>query len=157
MFDDGATSLFTIISYLCIGGLFLIPYIIAAKSSILNGMASFLLLSSYIVAFAGFLEFFRLGRFRNKKIFLITTMLVWWIFIPWIIVLMVGYNVQGQVFAAFISPLFGMGYSATLLLSKDTFDPIVLIAPIFIAVFTWILARQEHSLVERRAEALRDG
>ena len=131
--------------------MFLIPYIMTAKCSMLNGMTGFMLLSSYVVAFTGFLEFFNLGRFRNNKIFLITTMLVWWVFIPWMVFLMLGYNVRDNIFVASISPLSGFSHAVSLLIDKHPANLVVLVVPFFIASLMWILARQEHSSVERQA------
>ncbi|MCA9399554.1 MAG: hypothetical protein KC618_07385, partial [Candidatus Omnitrophica bacterium] len=90
IFDDGATGFFAILVYMIIGGVFLIPYVLVGKGIAQNALVGILLLSSYVFAFAGFLEFFRLGPFRKNKIFLFTTMVLWWGIFPWMIGLMSG-------------------------------------------------------------------
>jgi hypothetical protein len=152
IFDDGATSLFTILCYVGMGGVFLMPYLLATHCSPGQGAASFFILTSYVLAFAGFLEFFKLGRFRNNKIFIVTVMLVWWIFIPWLITLAMNFNFcTKQIYATAISPFWGFGYAISLLLGEVPPEPFALLVPGVVAALMWGLAWQEHILVKKQS------
>ena len=137
------------IIYVGMGGLFSLPYLTAIKCPVFNGSAYFLMLSSYVVAFAGFLEFFRLSRFRNNKIFLVTVMLVGWIFMPWVVILTLHLNLNDQIFAASISPFFGLSYAVSLLLGERPVELSALITPCVVAGVMWLLAWQEHTALEK--------
>jgi len=150
MFDDGATSLFTVIAYTLIGGMFMAPYAIIGKSSFGVTCATLLLLCSYILAFSGFLEFYRLSRFRSNKLFLITVLLVWWVFIPWtVMIVLSNNNMVDHGFITSISPLFGVGRSVSLLTGEYPVKAMALITPCLMAVVAWGLAIREHSFLEK--------
>jgi hypothetical protein len=150
IFDDGATSLFALFIYVGMGGLFLSVYLLVMKPPLLNSLAAFLMLSSYVFTFAGFLEFFRLGRFRNNKIFIITALAGWWMFIPWVAALVGGANSNQQLLIASISPFFGVAQAAELLLGHQRVQVAMLIAPCVVAVLMWLLAYQEYVAVKKQ-------
>ncbi len=151
LFDDGATSLIAIIIYVAMGVVFAAPYLSVLDCPAFNGVAYMLILSSYVIAFAGFLEYFRLGRFRNNKIFFMTAMAVVWMFIPWVAALMLSFNLDDNISVASISPVFGAGYAVSLLLDKKSVDMVALAAPCLVAGVMWLLAYQEHAAVEKQA------
>ena len=153
IFDEGAAVLFTITSYVLIGGLAIVPYVMTIYCTVLNGVASFLILSSYVFAFAGFLEFYRLGRFRNNKIFFVTAMLVWWVFIPWMATIVLNNRWNEQIYAASISPFFGTHYAAELFWGDKRVEPIALIVPCVAAALMWLLASRENMTVEKNSAA----
>ncbi len=150
LFDDGSTGFFAVMIYVGIGGISSVPYLLVMKPPILNSMAYFLTLSGYVIAFAGLLEFFNLGKFRNNKIFLLTVLGVWWVVIPWIMVFTLKMDLFKQPLFAAISPFFGLGYTVSLLWEKVPVDFVALSMPFIVAWFMWSLARQEHSLVEKQ-------
>lgn len=154
--DDGATGLFTLIGYAFMGGVFLIAYLVGAKFSLSNGITAFILLSSYVFAFGGFLEFFRLGRFRKNRIFFFTVMVVWLIFIPWVTSTVVAeYNKAPEALltATSFSPLFGMGQMMLVFKGEVSSRFSVLAGPLAIAGVMWMLAWRQHFLVKRHAIA----
>jgi hypothetical protein len=151
VFDDGATSFPTIAIYLLIGALCLIPYTLIARIPAINAGAALLMLSFHIVAFAGFLEFFRLGRFRGNKIFFVTTLIIWWLFIPWLLSAIYNFKLENIFDIGGLSPFVGFTYAVGILADSQktlTFTP--LIAPGLAAIATWFLAYQEHQTINKR-------
>lgn len=151
-FDDGSTCLFTMMAYLLISGLFFVPYLMVADNSVFNTTACLVIMGSYGLAFAGFLEFFRLGRFRNNKIILTTTMLVWWIFLPWIFSVASEPPKNEFVLGSLISPLYGLSQAAPLVLGQSSVNMATVFIPAFLAGFMWFLARRADNLVKRHAQ-----
>ena len=152
-FDDGATGLVTTLSYVLMGGLFMVPYVMTINCTVLYGTVSFLILSSYVLAFAGFLEYYRLGRFRGNKIFFVTALLVWWVVIPWTANILLHNRWSEHIYAAAISPFFGTHYAASLFWGDKSVEPIALMVSCFTAVFMWVLAWQENMAVEKNSAA----
>ena len=150
LFDDGATGLFTMIAYTLIGWTFLTPYLIMSEYTTITGVMIFLILSSYIFSFSGFLEFFRLGRFRNNKIYFVTVLLVWWVFAPWMLTLMFSYKIFDDLILASVSPLFGLGAVIGLIVEKSVARPSSFLVPGMIAVVMWLLVWREHALLEKQ-------
>ncbi|MCC6759182.1 MAG: hypothetical protein IT395_06125 [Candidatus Omnitrophica bacterium] len=151
LFDDGATSFPSILIYLVIGALFIVPYVVIMKTPLIHANAALIMLGSHIIAFAGFLEFFRLGRFRGNKIFFVTTLIVWWVFIPWLVAAVFNFKFERLVDAGSLSPFVGFAYAVGLLTqSKGTLTMIPLIAPCAAAGAAWLLAWQEHQAISKR-------
>jgi len=150
LFDDGATSLPTILIYLGISGLCMVPYLVIPQIEPYRAWYALIMLGSHIIAFAGFLEFFRLGRFRGNKIFFVTTLIVWWVFVPWLASAIYNFRFEEIVNVASLSPFVGFAYSAAMLTeSKEKLTLIPLIAPCIAAVATWLLASQEHRAIQK--------
>lgn len=150
-FDDGASSLATILVYALVGGTFFVPYLMAGYCTLARGLTSFFLLGSYVLGFAGFLEFYRLGRFRRNKIFLITVMLVWWAFLPWMFFLIMDTHANGWNTIGSMSPLFGLVFAGGLVTGQESVQYDALIVPCCIAFLAWFFAAQEHAAVERNS------
>ena len=110
------------------------------------------MLSSYVVAFAGFLEFFRLGRFRNNKIFFITVMLGWWGFIPLMSRLLTGFASGDQLRGSLVSPFAGVAYAVALITEAKQPELLAVMIPCVIAGLMWLLAHQEHAAVEKQSQ-----
>ncbi len=151
LFDDGATSMPAILIYVVLGGFFINPYFMALDVPVFKRIICFLLLSSYVIAFAGFLEFFRLGRFRNNKIFLVTAILVWFAFIPWMFALLSNFRLDRYTIGSAISPFSGVGYALSIIRDQGIIDPKVFIIPFMLAILMWLLAEKEHRLVEKKS------
>ncbi|MBF0330455.1 MAG: hypothetical protein HQL17_00850 [Candidatus Omnitrophica bacterium] len=148
--DDGATSLVVMLLYVSLGIVFATPYLFVAGCSTFKGLAYVIILSSYVMAFAGFLEYFRLGRFRNNKIFFMTAMAVVWMFIPWVAALMLNFKLAGNISVASISPFFGVGYAVSLLLESKPVDMVGVVSPCLVAGLMWLLAYQEWVAVKKQ-------
>jgi hypothetical protein len=149
-FDDGSTCLFTMMVYILITGLFFIPYLLVTQSSTFNTTACLVIFGSYGLAFAGFLEFFRLGRFRDNKIILTTTMLIWWIFIPWIFFVASEPQKNEVVLGSLISPLYGLSQAVNLVLDQNSVNMTIVFIPAFLAGFMWFLARIADEKIKRQ-------
>ncbi|MBF0123533.1 MAG: hypothetical protein HQL21_09070 [Candidatus Omnitrophica bacterium] len=150
IFDDGASSFWAIALYIGVGALFSFPYLMVLKPSFYNGVVYFVMLSVYVAALAGFLEFFRLSRFRNNKIFFVTVLLMWWVFVPWMLSLPQNFKWDSSPFTASISPLFGIFYAVFCLLGKKPLDIVTVVIPCLVAGVMWLLAYQEHKAIERQ-------
>ncbi len=154
-FNDGATSWPTLLFYLIIGGLFLVPYIALQKIALGQAAAAFLMIGSHVLAFAGFLEFFRLGRFRTNKIFFITILIMWWVFIPWLASINSGYNLEKLGMIMVLSPFGGFLYA----IGKFSVSPEVNLSFMslgiicFIALAMWGLALQEHAAMNKKVQS----
>lgn len=154
LFDDGATSFPAVILYILIGAIFLLPYSSIAKITPERSNAALIMMGSHIIAFAGFLEFFRLGRFRGNKIFFVTVLIIWWVFIPWLASAIFNFKFEKLVDIASLSPFVGFAYAMGMLTEfndKLTLTP--LIAPCVAAVATWLLAYQEHQAISKRIKS----
>ncbi len=148
IFDDGSSSLPTLLIYLAIESVFMIPYIFLQKISTLTSLAALVMLSSHILAFTGFLEYFRLSRFRTNKIFFVTALIVWWLFLPWLVSLVCDNKFEAVVNVGTLSPFVGIAYVFGTLSEKElTFFPLFL--PCISAVVTWALALQEHTTLKK--------
>ncbi len=148
LFDDGASSLPTLLIYLVIGAVFMIPYIFLQKVSILPAFAVLVMLSSHILALAGFLEYFRLSRLRTNKVFFVTVLIVWWAFLPWLVSLACDNKFEDMVNIGALSPFVGIAYVFGVLSEKE-----LILFPLFLpclcAVITWALALQEHKTIKK--------
>ncbi len=148
LFDDGASSFPTLLIYLIIGAVFMIPYLFLQKISILTALAVLIMLSSHIIAFAGFLEFFRLSRFRTNKVFFVTTLIVWWVFVPWLVSVVCDNKFETLVNIGALSPFVGIAYVFGILSEKElTLLPLLL--PCLAAALTWLWALQEHTAIKK--------
>lgn len=148
LFDDGASSLPTLLIYLAIGSVFMLPYIFMKKIPLLAAFAVLIMLSSHILSFAGFLEFFRLSRFRANKVFFVTTLIVWWIFLPWLVSLVYNYEFKELANVGTLSPFVAIAYVFAIL-SNEKLDILPLLLPCLCAVVTWALALQEHKTIKK--------
>lgn len=149
-FNDGATSLPTILIYLAIGTIFMLPYIFLQKIPIPNALAILTMLSSHIIAFAGFLEFFRLSRFRSDKVFFVTTLIVLWVFVPWLVSLACGNKFETMVNIGTLSPFVGIAYIFTLISAQIKLPYWPLFLPCLTGAITWLLAWREHQIIKQK-------
>lgn len=148
LLDDGATSLLAIAVYLCTAAVFFSFYAFAIRAKLLEGVLCFLLLSSYVLGFNGFLEYFRLSKFRGKNIFFLTILLVWWAFIPWIIAIFFRFDMGDRPSLTTLSPFFGLGYAISMMFEHTRLDLISFLAPWAVACLMWYLAMKERFVVE---------
>ncbi len=148
--DDGASVFVTLFLYVGMGWLFFLPYLAAIHSSLSNAFTYIILNASYIFAFGGFWEYYRLSRFRNNKIFLVTVLMVAWVFFPWLMALLFNFQWDRQIYLIGVSPFVGIYYSLEMLTQAKDENFYVLIAPCLVAGIMWLLAWQEHAAVRKQ-------
>lgn len=147
--DDGASGLPVILIYVAVAGLLIAPFLAVLQSDMISKLSLVIYLISYVLGFAGFLEYFRLSKFRGSKAFFITVLLVWFAFVPWLATLMVGHG-QHTIFEA-ISPFFGLYSAIEIGLGEQAVD-MNIFAPVLIAALTWMLAYTEHASIEQETK-----
>jgi hypothetical protein len=125
---------------------------VAYDISLFKGALIFIVMASYVAAFAGFLEYFRLSRFRRQRMFLVMCLSAWWVFCPWILGLASRFS--GHEHLWMISPLTGVFKGAEALTASSTAIPLIQILPaVAVAVLMWVLAIQEGRIVKAAALA----
>jgi hypothetical protein len=147
--DDGASSLLPISIFVGISLFFYLFYLLGMQGPYWIGLLGFILISSYVFGYAGLLELFRIGKYRNNKIILFTVIMLAWVFIPWVSSIIFGFNnSEDAIFISSISPFTGIGHAVSALFKEHPFNPASFIMPWTYAFILWIIALRERGIVE---------
>lgn len=151
--NDGSSAVGAMLVYALAGLVIFEPYIIESGIFWLDGVFCFVLISAYLLAFTGYLEYFRLSRFRHQKMFFVTGLAVWWIFLPWLFGLLFGFNERGMLAA--LSPFTCSSWVMGVLSGhKVSFGGLDMVLPsVLIAFLIWSLAGIESQVVEKKIAA----
>ncbi|HSA30879.1 MAG TPA: hypothetical protein P5160_03665 [Candidatus Omnitrophota bacterium] len=153
VFDDGYSGWCAVLAYSVSGVLLFSFYLAALDYFSLQAVGGCLLVISYAVGFAGFLEFFRLSRFRQNKIFFVTVMMSWWAFIPWIIALMFSLHGGDHISVLSMTPFVGVRHGVSLILNEiRVISMETILTPWIIAFLMWVLAVKERQALEVKVE-----
>jgi len=153
VFDDGYSGWCAVAAYSVSGMLLFSFYLAVLDYFSLQAVGGCLLIISYVVSFAGFLEFFRLSRFRQNKIFFVTVMMAWWAFIPWIIALLFQMQRGDYVSVLSITPFVGVPHGIALILKETKVISVeTFLTPWIAASLMWALALRERKILEEKVE-----
>lgn len=146
IFDDGSGSFTVMALYLLTGLLFLPVYFSQLQYNQAECVAVGTMIMAHVLAFSGFLEYYRLGRFRKNLAFFITVCVIWWVFVPVLAQILFQYpNNDKAPYLGAVSPFMGYFYILDLHNNWKTFSGIPLIGPSLIAVLIWVLNMSVHS------------
>ncbi len=153
IFDDGYSGWCVIGAHSLIGAVLFGFYLMALEAFSAQAVGGFALIASYAVAFSGFLEFFRLSRFRHNKIFFVTVMMSWWAFIPWIIALLFSLHDGERISVLSMTPFVGVRHGVSLILHEiRVISMETILTPWIIACLMWVLAVKERQTLEVKVE-----
>lgn len=152
LFHDGFSGFPTVLLYSVLAAVFISFYFIALQIPWVVVGFSFLLFISYVFAFAGFVEYSRLSKFRSNRIFFLTVLALIWAIIPWMSGLIANFDWDKFYVVSCLSPFSGIWFSLDTI-DGNTFEKtqqikwLALIAPWVTAVVAQAFSWRERNRV----------
>ncbi|MBF0387756.1 MAG: hypothetical protein HQL20_07875 [Candidatus Omnitrophica bacterium] len=144
-FNDGASAFGPQMVYIMQGAAYYGFYLAATGTGWLNSLCLVFICAGYILGFTAFLEYYRLGEFRNNTAWFVTILAVWWGFLPWL-GFIISKGDQYVNFLTMLGPLTGLALMQYFVAHQAVPYLPALCAPLVTAGILWALvfAREEN-------------